>query len=201
MLRHSAEVRWFYEGALPDEILEWFCLGRPPAREPPRVDQYLWLPGCTTTSVKIREGKFEVKAQAGSSKGARYAEGVFGIRNHWIKWSWRLPDLERWLETQTDENAVWTSVSKTRLARVFPADAERAPTGAGGYCSFELVRLSANEQRWWSLALEVSGDPARVAEGLEYAAEQSLATAEFPRELREPDSFAYPVWLDRIIAG
>jgi hypothetical protein len=59
---HSAEVRWFLEGPLPGDMQLWFEAGGLAKTEPQRTDEYLFLPGCTTTSVKLRSGRFEVKA-------------------------------------------------------------------------------------------------------------------------------------------
>jgi hypothetical protein len=191
MLRHSAEVRWFYEGEAGDELLSWFSFGRPPAREPPRVDRYLRLPGCRGTSIKIREGKLEVKAQAGPQEAVRYADTISGLSDRWVKWSQKLPEVEPLLEANANETMIWTAVSKTRLARVVPVLSD-------AYCSMELVRITTHGHHWWSLALEVSGDPSHVAEGLARAAEGSLVAAPPPVKLAEADSYAYPVWLDLI---
>jgi hypothetical protein len=140
-----------------------------------------------------------MKAQAGLSEKMRYSEGVTGISNRWVKWSWKPPDMKRWLQMQLDENTAWTAVSKTRLARRVPVMADQPRPGVtGGHCSFELVRITAFDGRWWSLALEVSGDPSDVTKGLARAAEQTVVITPPPFGLKEADSFAYPVWLDRI---
>ena len=58
----TAEVRWFYEGAVSPEVLEWFEQGElTPEEQPYRVDYYLRLSDRDSLGIKLREGRIEVK--------------------------------------------------------------------------------------------------------------------------------------------
>ena len=52
---HSAEVRWFMAGDVPYGIREWFAAEGLAVDEEPRIDEYLLMPGSTSTGVKFRQ--------------------------------------------------------------------------------------------------------------------------------------------------
>ena len=61
------EIRWFFPGAIPAGVLGWFRDGAPIAPAPKRTDIYLPLPERLALSVKLREGRLEIKTQAGTA--------------------------------------------------------------------------------------------------------------------------------------
>ena len=63
---HSAEIRWFIEGDVPDEVRDWFLQSGLAIDEEPRVDEYLVLPGSTATGVKFRQYPGDDRASFGS---------------------------------------------------------------------------------------------------------------------------------------
>lgn len=79
---NSVEVRWFFPGnspgkgrsiSPPSNVKQWFNRGSDLVWLPKeRTDSYLLLPGCETTSVKRREGRFEVKAIRGGSEAVNF---------------------------------------------------------------------------------------------------------------------------------
>ncbi len=58
----SSEARWFISGSLPDEVLRWFKAGQALDSEGVQVQEYLVFPDCQSVGVKLREGRFEIKA-------------------------------------------------------------------------------------------------------------------------------------------
>ena len=209
MMFHSAEIRWFVEGS-PEPILEdWFRRSDLLSIEEPRTDSDLLLPGCTTTGVKLREGRFEVKAQTSPPEPVQYENGISGVRASWVKWSSDVTGAEL-LRSQSDEET-WVQVEKTRLLRVFALESgvpdERIPgvffDGPG--CQLELAGLrvlfDSNDWNraayWWSMCLEAFGDQREVRRTLDtMAAHPSLAV---PSEVLPRDaSMSYPEWLVRV---
>ena len=54
---HSAEIRWFVPGQIPQAVLDWFGAGHALKPEEKRIDEYLMFPDCDTVGVKLRQGK------------------------------------------------------------------------------------------------------------------------------------------------
>ena len=87
MVLHTSEIRWFLRGTLPLEILSWFSAGHVPDSEPVQVQEYLLFPDCESVGVKLREQRFEIKAQSGPSRPLHLAFGINGRTEDWVKWS------------------------------------------------------------------------------------------------------------------
>ncbi len=205
---HSGEMRWFFRGARPSAAMEWFerdGYGRP---EPARVDNYLLLPGCPTASVKLRSGRFEVKAQTGAPQAADFDHGIAGFRDTWVKWSSKVgdPDLMRELFVREDEH--WVSVEKRRYLRLISLTAEEpAEVAPGGEwlprgCQVELTSLRiwpGDEDEtlavpWWSLSFEAFNDPDLLLEDLDCAIDYFFRGPP-PFRLELDASMSYPAWL------
>src|SRR5207302_10844196 len=56
----TAEVRWFFEGPIPDEIEQWSCSSLA-LDAAPREDHYLLFPAALCLGLKLREGWLEIK--------------------------------------------------------------------------------------------------------------------------------------------
>ena len=217
---HSSELRWFFEGGLPEPVLAWFTAGGHAVSEAPRVDEYLALPGCATVGVKLREGRFEVKALTGEPALVGLPNGFAGVRERWVKWSLAgAGALRVAIEQAGDE---WVFVRKHRHVRKLALDgavAEELPPGAeapGGGCQIELTTLGALRGRqdggvaaagdwadaaacWWSLAFEAFGEPDRLDTHLARGAAALLEDGP-PVRLGPADSLSYPAWLARQLA-
>ena len=86
MLR-SAEARWFVEGSLPDEVLRGFKAGKVLESEGVQVHEYLVFPDCQSVGVKLREGRFEIKAILAPAQPLGPDLGIQGKTERWVKWS------------------------------------------------------------------------------------------------------------------
>jgi len=65
----SLELRWIFEGKIPEHVEKWFykgldSIGDP--KEPPYEDIYLFIPKVDYSSVKFSEDKLDVKWRGNS---------------------------------------------------------------------------------------------------------------------------------------
>lgn len=216
---YSGEARWFFRGEASAAAERWIADGGLTERAAARVDQYLVLPGCSTTGVKIREGKFEVKARTSPAEPVTWSEQIAGFRDTWIKWSRTTQDTATFTDTiQSGEH--WAFVSKRRSLRLFSLDSGQ-PTevriggpwlSAGCQVEMSDIRVAwASENglppenvdweradRWWSFCFEAFGEPGSVLNHLDTVVRHVAAEApdlELPREA----SMSYPAWLAALL--
>lgn len=204
---HSAEIRWFLEGATDTAAVEWFRASPLAREEDPRIDSYLVLPGCATCGVKIRQGHVEVKAEVTRPESVAYANGLAGRRGRWVKWSSGVAGAPILEERRGPER--WVQVEKSRTLRLFALDgplAERSPVERieGPGCQVELTALRVlndgedwdSAESWWSVCLEAFAEPNEVLATLDRVAGagrlQPLAG-----HLPAAASMPYPEWLLR----
>jgi len=196
----TAEVRWFVEGRIPDDLLVWFAEGFPLLEaQPPRVDVYLPIPSDDGVGIKLREGRIEIKQRYGSLGPMIFSHGVAGIPELWRKWTFG--------PVMPGENGLdgWVGVQKIRLVRNYSVGADgekpvpiphtRSPERG---CSVELTEATANGQVWWTMGFEATGSEAQLAPTLECVVGQMLAGCD--RLWLDLDrSYGYPRWLAKIL--
>jgi hypothetical protein len=197
----TAEVRWFYEGPLPKEVLTWFRDARHgPATDATRVDYYLRLGDRLSLGIKVREGRIEIKQRQGQGAICRFDERVAGRLEEWRKWSFPLAAGEGTVRELLTPQASWLGVRKTRRLRryrlaggkrVEPMQAVRYP---GQGCDWELTSLLCGGTAWWSLGLEAFGQTIALRECLQLGVEHILQSSQ-PPLLEAHHSFGYPQWL------
>jgi hypothetical protein len=211
-VQYSAEVRWFLDGPIPDELHAWFvgAADAPPylaGREAARTDRYLLLPGCRTLGAKLREGKLELKALCTPPTHLELPHGVVGRSASWVKWSYAEPPAEPFVAALLAEPArlaagepgSWADVSKVRWMRLFSLDGplrevpfDQQPQQG---CSFELSQVTVFGTQYWSLACEAFGDLALVADYLRQVTLHLFSAAPPPAPLSAANSWSYPAWL------
>lgn len=202
----SAETRWFFEGEGNADVREWILRSDLADSQPERIDDYLLLPDCKTAGVKIREGRFEVKAQTSAPELRHYSDDVAGYCDSWVKWSSTIPGTEGFsLDPASDER--WVSVRKQRTLRLYslegPRPVETAPGGpflrAGCQVEYSEVEVRVPDARataWWSFSLEAFGDSGSESAHLAATADLIFSGGFefiFPQEA----SMSYPAWLQR----
>jgi hypothetical protein len=211
---HSTEVRWFFEGRLPGDMRLWFEAGGPAKTEPQRTDEYLFLPGCVTTSIKLRDGRFEVKALTQPPGSVTYRHGIGGLRDAWVKWSSARIDNDTSSRLAGRAEDRWISVSKLRRLRLVSLEGEEpvevAPDHGwlSGGCQVELTVIEAWSRTqgrseaapWWSLSFEAFGDEMTMQDGLDLVIDEIFKEPP-PVNLSREASFSYPVWLQRYGTG
>jgi hypothetical protein len=200
---HSAEVRWFFRGRLPGDMRLWFEATGLATTEPRRTDDYLLLPGCVTTSVKLRDGRFEVKALTQSPNSMTYCNGINGLRDAWVKWSSARIDIDTSNRLVGSADDRWISVSKSRRLRLVSLEgeepAEVAPDHGwlSGGCQVELTELKTESVPWWTLSFEAVGDGRSMQDSLDLVIDDFFKEPP-PLNLSREASFSYPVWLQRL---
>lgn len=197
---YSAEVRWFYHESLLEPILNWFCTGKSVSPEKTRTDHYLIFPGSEAVGVKVREGKFEIKALRGASETVRYSSNISGRSECWIKSSYEEEAVKAWVETLLSENQGLVKVTKVRWLRKFSLDhskllevssEERPDEG----CNVELTQLTVKGEEWWTFAFEAFGEPGRVREHLQEVTGYFFSIHPPINLFQAINSCPYPVWL------
>ena len=155
----SCECRWFFEGDVDDEVVDWFRARRPWKRsydleplewpERARVDRYLWIPNNHDVGIKWRgdpvggeSDRLEIKGRVASLGLHTLAPGVTGVVERWIKWA---------CGGEAVQASRVIDVEKRRILRKVRLDPETADievpvTGAGSHVErglqIELTRLS-----------------------------------------------------------
>ncbi len=203
MYLFSSEMRWFFHGQLPDEVLDWFCEGHEYTQSSPREDQYLKLPDCDTVGVKMREGRFEIKVRRTEPRPMALSNAVIGYADDWVKWSSRDLGIDRLIRrTDAWESHEWITVRKERWLRwygvseVRPTSEPMTMNRASG-CGFELTAVRVDDDHWWTVSLEALGMPDEISQVLQSTGNQVFSGRPFPQHLDRDTSFAYPKWLTR----
>jgi hypothetical protein len=206
---HTAETRWFIPETLPDRVLEWFRAGQPIDSEGVQVHEYLLFPDCESVGVKLRDGRFEIKAMRGLPQPLRPDLGIRGRIEQWVKWSFANQALQD-LDEALHQSGRWFKVRKERFIRRFTPERGRLmevtlrqpPFSLAG-CIIEVTRIDADvdPQSWFSLGFEAFGPPALTTRLLDDALfaffnEQGPVPG---RTLTEDDSAGYPAWLAKLV--
>lgn len=181
----TAEVRWFFAGALPAAVDAWFdALGERPPEEA-RTDAYL-PPTDDALGVKWRpsdDGPAAVESKRREAIGAllRVGHAAAPVET-WVKWS--LPVFKG-----VPAPEAWVAVDKTRWQH-----RDGAPEAG---CALELSRLTVHGADWWSVAMEATApDAGERAQWLLHAATRWLGHPDAPA-LATEDASGYPEWLRR----
>lgn len=197
----TAEVRWFYPGAAPLEIVTWFGQGeRPPETQPPRTDYYLRLGDTDSLGIKLREGKLEIKQRQQSSATVRFGGQVAGRVALWRKWSFPLAASGGDPAALLAQSGSWLAVHKARRVRQYELTPSREvrPVPATLFpaqgCGLELTAIRVEGGRWWSLAFEAFGDEGHLRQNLLLVGKHVLARP-LALALEAQHSFSYPRWL------
>ncbi len=205
----SGEIRWFFRGESSRDLHRWFAAGGLGRSEPERTDEYLLLPDCGTVSVKLRDGKFEIKACTSAPAPVEYTHEIRGLRDTWVKWSSSVGDIDRFRSQFVRAEDNWASVNKKRHLRLYSLESERPSEIAVGDswlsrgCQVELTDISVardgsgTAETWWSLSFESFGDTETLLESLDLVVPEFFEEAP-PVPLDYDSSLSYPALLNRI---
>ncbi len=201
----TAEVRWFQQGALPETVRAWFeARGSRMAYQAPRRDRYLDLPD-EALSVKLREGRVDIKQRRQQGEFLRLHPQVTGILERWHKWSFVLADPGAAVPGILATDPFWRPIDKHRAVARFRVTGSEAPVAVAPDvypvqgCEVELVELHAGVRPWWSLCFEAYGQEHALSEALRATARHFLDGGE-PPNLAAGDSYGYPAWLAGLAA-
>lgn len=197
----TLEVRWFCQGAIPEQVREWFaCSDPPPLHEPLRVDYYLRLQRSEALGIKLREGSLEIKQRLRQHGNLRFHRCVTGAIEQWRKWSLPLAATQDGLAEVLVPKSSWMGVRKERMLRSYRCDAEgQVVATPGGYadrgCHVELTSIQAGGSLWWTLACEAYGAEPSLRRSLASTMAYLLEHEGAPCWLDAKDSFGYARWL------
>ena len=200
-MRASLEMRWFYSGALPKSIAQWFgsdSLGGYLSPPEEREDIYLLVPGCDYLGVKLRGKTLEVKWRQGELGAMQFGNRWEGKAEKWLKWV--CADTMAPVPADILATGKWVGVKKKRAQRLYQVSAPgslmsvpvEAPIPQG--CTVELTQLNINGSAWWTLGFEAFGSDSSLTESLQTVATWTSKTYQ-AQKLNAADSSAYPIWL------
>ena len=207
---YTAEARWFIPETLPDAVLDWFRAGQALNSGGVQVHEYLLFPDCDSVGVKLRDGRFEIKAMRGASQPLSQDLGINGRTEQWVKWSFASEGLQA-LDQALHQSGRWLKVRKERFLRRFSAERGRlmevtARQGALPVvgCNIEVTRIDvdANPRFWFSLGFEAFGPATVTARILDDALlllfnEHGCGPG---TTLSESESTGYPAWLAKLVS-
>jgi hypothetical protein len=199
-MQPSMEVRWFFEGQIPAEVVKWFhASDHAPQDEPERIDVYLALPDTDDLGVKLRAGKnVEVKRRLAGVGVVDVWPGSEGYLEKWAKWSYPLdpngkrPDVGQpigsWLEVKKHR---WTRKFEVMSGAIAEVDAASLPDEG---CNLEIGELVLLDKHWSTVGFEAFGQLDTVEANLRLALAHVHKDHDLPR-LPLAHSYAYPRWL------
>jgi len=201
----TLEVRWFYDGPAPDDVVEWFT-SLNPGQQREWEDVYL-ISDDPALNVKLRGGKIQLKRRSGDQTVTTFSEGVQGVREYWQKWSFPLTDSapDLFHDDSSAASDLWLSVVKSRLQRKYTPDEQHAlldtlDEADPAHALVELTRVSHGEHAAWTLCMEAEG-PMQALPGTLRQMGRYVFRTGFPPTLTPSHSFGYVRWLERIAAS
>ena len=198
----SAELRWFSRGDAPSGLLSWF--GAPDSASPEiRTDVYVLLPGCEAVGIKLREGKFEIKALCPGTRDEDLTVGLIGHIERWVKWSFVPPSAAEFHHTveagaRTARIRKARRLSKYSIRNCHPEKIATSSHLKSG-CNFEITELIVQDSSWWSLGFEAFGPEQHIEGNLLTVAKHVLSNVDVPDLLRSAVQISYPAWIASLV--
>ena len=201
MIAETTETRWFWATDNLPDLCKWFT-GETlfiTKNVESRTDEYLILPGCQSTGIKLRAGHLEVKILVADEGTFVFHDGVTGRVQRWIKWVFEDQAVRSFSGTDSKD---WQSVTKSRLLRRFSMNGklmERSSeySSPASNCHIELtkVALPQTSKTWVTLGIESYGKNLDQTEVLKKTAQRFfLQQPQIPNELTHATSLSYPEW-------
>jgi hypothetical protein len=201
------ELRWFFKGVIPSEVREWFSKlsgGDRPLKEKNRKDLYLIVADRVDLGLKISRGSLELKWRQDAHPLFLSGSGLIGVKEIWRKEKWyyakKFTDELLMAFGQPHLKGRRSEVAKTRLMHKLQVDAsgELRALAAGEkpacLLQVELTSLTKHDRPWWTLCLEMAGEPDHLSEVFAGAVEKILHG--HPQlDLQASRSYGYPQWL------
>lgn len=184
----TREVRWFREGPLPPEVLEWFTESATHRTEW-RVDLYDVKAAEDGIGRKQRDtSTIDSKVRVSIIQDVSLAPGLTGHVEDWLK-------ISRPLGSVTTGISNPLEVEKRLHTRTFALDGN-AETG----CEVELAEIRAGTTQAWSLCFETFGRPEHREDALRAGVEQLVMDTSWPDsfEFTQDSCLAYPDWITRL---
>ena len=215
----TVEIRWFFPGVPEIGVKNWFLSNLrfseilTENQGKMRSDLYLLAGGNTGIGPKLREGRFEIKLVQLQGDIIALDGAVRGTGEIWHKWKWPYARTKK--DKKTNELVIAgfmartaehlrVIVQKKRWQRVFnptgtglSAPGPRSPKGLSCWIQAELTQLQVKGAPWWTIALEVYGNPEEPMAFLRQSLQWFLEDYAGP-PLQIDNSYSYPEWLGRL---
>ncbi len=198
----SADVRWFREGIIPEELMVWFKRGK--AMHEDARQRYLYLPftHARTVGFTLREGTLYIQSLQKSLGLHRFAANLKGHVQLWIRWSHKISEIDRDLRTLF-ENDRWANVCEQRRFRKFCLHQGKVSEVPGNdciaqtACHVELTEIEVGAKKFWSFGIESFGHAEQVEETLNAVSTYCFSERQSPlkRALNCAQSRSYPEWI------
>ena len=207
MSKIGLELRWFFKGTVPADVRNWFNQRFPAARpqnEKSRQDLYFIVRDREDLGLKLSRGRLELKSRQESQPFSLSEPRVSGMVETWSKQEWRFgkeyagtlamafgkPNLKGW-RVEVQKNRVMRKYQVDALGMIsdLPSDqpAERL-------FKVELTSLAKHDRSWWTLGMEIAGEPPNLQEIFAVAV-QNLLNGHPELDLHTDHSYGYPHWL------
>ncbi len=207
MSKTGLELRWFFKGTVPADVWNWFNQRFPAARpqkEKSRQDLYFIVRDREDLGLKLSRGRLELKCRQESQPFSLPEPGVAGAAETWSKQEWRCgkeyaetlamafgkPNLKGWrVEVQKNRSMRKYQVDALGMISALPGDqpAERL-------FKVELTSLMKHDRPWWTLGMEIAGEPPNLQEIFAMVV-QTLLDGHPELDLHPDRSYGYPHWL------
>jgi hypothetical protein len=217
----TVEVRWFYEGDVPEATLQRFRSGELPQDKgtvEERSDVYLFLRGVDGMGIKLRGtstrreivgDQLEIKRRQYEGNIVTFMPGVTGRLERWMKWVFHGESSDPLHSTiVTAEDQAWVSVGKVRYLRRYTVMGDKSVVAVplsewpDNRCNVELTRaIAPGGQVWWTLGLEAFGESEdNVEDILRFSASYFFAETGLG-VFEERHSYGYPRWLNVVMTS
>jgi hypothetical protein len=198
----SVEIRWFFQGQIPDKLHSILDDSYIQSKWESRSDYYLFIDKCDNIGIKLRNSRLELKWLKKSNIFALSQLNVDGKIEYWIRWEWNdtksFNDILQFIHLNKD--IPWVKIDKNRLQQKFNIHdnslVDVSSESVHFDFAFEITQLKAYEQSWWSIAFD-----SFLKEKNEYFFTQLIKkymNNEFQILLKSISSYGYPKWISKI---
>jgi hypothetical protein len=200
-MTNSAEIRWFFQGIINNNILGYFRDKHVVFKEePPRTDWYL-KKNDKFSSIKLRNGNLEVKKLSGTIDGFQINHSISGNAEKWVKFIFGSGNGGEARNIAAGNYPDWIRVDKQRSIVRFEQVENvivAATDQSRDVILLEICFVRVLNLDFWTLAIEASGNDTNSVQLLE-----SGATHIFPDDtgiefLKPAHSFGYPELLSKL---
>ena len=198
----SVEIRWFFQGGMPDNLYSIFDDSDIQSKWDIRSDYYLLIEDSGNIGIKLRNSRLELKWLKRSNNFTLPQLNIDGKIEYWVRWEWdntkSFNDILQFIHLNKDNP--WIKIDKSRFQKKFKIQGDSLVDVSSEHVHFdyaiEITQLKIYEQSWWSIGFD-----SFLKDGHEYFFTQ-LIKRYVDREIRpllKPDlSYGYPKWISKI---
>ena len=169
----SLELRWFFQGKVPEEVKRWFTKGSFSEKtflekEDTYQDIYLFNPEVIYSSVKFRNGNFGIKWRKNTFPITIRSNktNISGIAEEWKLWELKNDKTSEEIQMYMEKNdkQPWMKINKNRLRYYFKISdtitglLEPEPGGSNADFSMELTNAILEKNKdisWWTIGIDL----------------------------------------------